>query len=122
MCDSIAISLPPVEVAISEAPSGQHSPSDFTTLFYSPFDADSDGTSLAFQFGRVPEIQPITFLKSALLLYLCPSLSLSISDRPLQRLLRCPSYSHTLIRSLSRSLCNQSDLSPTILSDFDFKV
>ena len=48
------------------------------------------------------------------------SLSLSLSDRPLQILVRCPSNSHTLIRSLSWSLCNQSELNRSILSDFDF--
>ena len=48
------------------------------------------------------------------------ALSLSLSDRPLQILVRCPSNSHTLIRSLSWSLCNQSELNRSILSDFDF--
>ena len=94
----------------------------YCPVSYLEFDADSDGTSLAFQLPRVPEIQPICSAKSSLLLSLCLSLSLSLSDRPLQRLLRCPSNSHVLIRSLSWSLCSQPDLHPTILSDFDFKV
>ena len=50
------------------------------------------------------------------------SLSLSLSDRPLQILVRCLPNSHTLIRSLFRSQCNQPEVNPTILSDFDFLV
>ena len=50
------------------------------------------------------------------------ALSISLSDRPMQILVRCPSNLHTLIRSLSRSLCKQPEVNRSILSDFDFKV
>ena len=41
---------------------------------------------------------------------------------PLQILPQSPSYSHIMTTTLPRPLSTQSDLNPTILSDFDFTV